>query len=75
MKIAWFARAGEIERTGPFDTQIKAFEAMRLVRRPDDAHWRYPPDLLVWPEEVPEPRSWRSQCPDCAQWRCMCVPE
>lgn len=54
MRIVWYARTRETERMGPFDSQVAAFKAMRLARRPDEttnSPARYPPDLLVWPEE------------------------
>ena len=54
MKVVWYARTREIERMGPFDSQVIAFRAMRLCLRPGEtlaSPPRYPPDLLVWPEE------------------------
>ena len=32
-KIKWFAKGGGIAKCGPFDTQIEATNAMRLVKR------------------------------------------
>lgn len=32
-KIVWFAKGGGIAKCGPFDTQIEATNAMRLVKR------------------------------------------
>lgn len=32
-RVLWFARGGGIARCGPFDTQIDAVNAMRLVKR------------------------------------------
>ena len=55
MLTVWYARTREIERMGPFRSQVIAFKAMRLVLRPGEtisSPARYPPDLLVWPEEV-----------------------
>jgi hypothetical protein len=50
--LEWFARGGGIARCGPFDSQVKAVAAMRLVRRkPTDPE--FPPDVFVWPEPIP----------------------
>ena len=74
MRIVWYARTREIERMGPFESQVLAFKAVRLAGSPPDAP-RYPPDLLVWPEEVQErpKRVEPLECSECAQIRCMCV--
>lgn len=32
-KIVWFAKGGGIAKCGPFDSQIEATNAMRLVKR------------------------------------------
>ena len=32
--IKWFAKGGGIARCGPYDTQVQAINAMRLVKRP-----------------------------------------
>jgi hypothetical protein len=32
-RVLWFARGGGIAKCGPFDTQIEAVNAMRLVHR------------------------------------------
>lgn len=32
-KVRWFARGGGIAKCGPFDSQIEATNAMRLVKR------------------------------------------
>ena len=65
-KVKWFARGGGIAQMGPFDTQIAATNAMRLVKRPartriahdgclvhePEQRQEFPPDVFVWPEEV-----------------------
>jgi hypothetical protein len=33
--IKWFARGGDIVKAGPFDTQIKAVNSMRLITESD----------------------------------------
>ncbi len=59
-KIVWFAKAGEIARCGPFESQLKAFNAMRLAhdssaRSAGSFHmlngFPFPSDIVVWPEE------------------------
>lgn len=45
-RIEWFARGGGIAQCGPFPTQVRAVEAMRLVAG------GFPGDVFVWPEEV-----------------------
>ena len=66
MRVQWFARGGGLTRTGPFETQVEAVKAMRLVRKKAtlDAktyefhtHFEphpdeFPPDVFVWPEEM-----------------------
>lgn len=67
--IRWFARGGGIRQCGPFRSQVEATNAMRLVEEDDDEYARlrsmhgssfrpqyrggFPPDVFVWPEEVP----------------------
>lgn len=43
-RVVWFARGGGIAKYGPFDTQIEAANAMRLVSG------GFPEDVFVWPE-------------------------
>ena len=54
-RIVWYARTDEIERAGPFTSQVVAFCAMRLAPQPgnnNNTHPKYPKNLLVWPEEI-----------------------
>jgi hypothetical protein len=55
-KIVWFARGGNIAKSGPYKTQIEAVNAMRLVNNPklDDTQPIFLRDIFVWPEEVTE---------------------
>jgi hypothetical protein len=46
-EIKWFARGGGIAKCGPFDTQLEATNAMRLVEDKG-----FPQDVFVWPEET-----------------------
>jgi hypothetical protein len=62
--IKWFACGGGIAECGPFDSQVEAWEAMRLappklsfraVLRGDSLPKparKHPPDTQVWPERV-----------------------
>lgn len=60
-KVKWYASGGGIARWGPFDTQMEAYQKMRLTQ---DARERqrlakgpdmpYPKDIVVWPETGPE---------------------
>lgn len=62
-KIVWFARGGGIKKAGPFDSQVAAVRAMKLIdegpnpvrcgnsfREP--LRGGFPSDVFVWPEEV-----------------------
>lgn len=42
--IVWYARGGDIAKSGPHRTQMKAVDAMRLVKG------GFPADVFVWPE-------------------------
>lgn len=51
-RVVWYARGGGIARTGPYRSQMEAWESMRYT----DAMRRatqlvYPADTVVWPEE------------------------
>jgi hypothetical protein len=53
-KIQWFARGGGLNRTGPFKTQVEAWEAMcysEAMRK--STRLDHPPDTAVWPEKIP----------------------
>ena len=54
-RIVWYARGGGIAKMGPFDSQVRATDALRLG--PDTKIFRnssliFPSDAFVWPEEV-----------------------
>jgi hypothetical protein len=50
-KVEWFARGGGIARTGPFDSQTDAWEAMRYTDElRKETGYDHPPDTAVWPE-------------------------
>ena len=49
MSIQWFARGGGIAKCGPYPSQLRAVDAMRLAGDKRDV---FPPDIFVWPEEV-----------------------
>lgn len=56
----WFARGGGIARTGPYATQVEAYDSMRLASPP--TAFPFPLDVVVWPEmvevrEVTKPKS------------------
>lgn len=40
-KIVWFARGGGIKQCGPFETQVDATNAMRLIEETDSDYARY----------------------------------
>lgn len=62
--IKWFACGGGIAEAGPFDSQVEAWEHMRLAPDASTYHERshrgelpkhprkHPPDTQVWPERV-----------------------
>jgi hypothetical protein len=49
-KIVWFARGGELAKSGPYHTQVAAVNAVRLANPKDNDV--FPPNAFVWPEEV-----------------------
>ena len=54
--VVWFARGGDIQRSGPFKTQLEATQSLRLRHRNTHAPEVpvFPPDAFVWCEEAPE---------------------
>ena len=50
-KIVWYASGGGVKETGPFDSQVKAWEAMTYSFRPHPSRI-HPADTNVWPVEV-----------------------
>ena len=59
--IGWFASGGDIARSGPYTSQMEAYNALRLTesaqRQQRETHGTdspYPRDLLVWPEPAME---------------------
>ena len=50
-RIVWFARAGDIARCGPFDSQVEAVNALRLHKTKGSLH-EFLPNMFVWPEEL-----------------------
>lgn len=53
MKIVrWYARGGDIAKTGPFRSQARAWEAMRYTDAlREQTRYDHPPDTAVWPVE------------------------
>jgi len=53
-KIVWYASGDDIRECGPFDSQVKAWDAMRYTypAHPGRIH---PADTHVWPVEVDDP--------------------
>lgn len=62
-KIVWFARGGDIARCGPYDSQVEATNAMRLIDEGPDPvrvgdsfrdplRGGFPDNVFVWPEDV-----------------------
>lgn len=56
-KVQWFAAGGGLARSGPYPTQMDAYEAMTLTsearerqRREYGVDMPYPRDVVVWPE-------------------------
>ena len=50
-KIVWYASGGGVKETGPFDSQVKAWEAMTYSFRPHPSRI-HPADTNVWPVEI-----------------------
>lgn len=49
--IVWYARGGDIARMGPFDSQVVAWERLRLIGSTPEFP-KYHQNALVWPERA-----------------------
>jgi len=50
-QIVWYAAGGGIKKTGPFDSQVKAWKAMVLAPAHQEKYGSiHPIDTRVWPE-------------------------
>ena len=55
-KIVWYARGGGLSRVGPFDSLVKAWEAMRYSDElRAKTRYDHPEHTVVWPERVTKP--------------------
>ena len=53
-KVVWYASGDDIRECGPFDSQVKAWDAMRYTYPAHPARI-HPADTHVWPVEVAVP--------------------
>lgn len=54
--VQWFAAGGGIAKVGPFNSQVEAWEYLRLTEaakaRSDKLGLTHPADSRVWPERT-----------------------
>ena len=50
-KTVWYARSGDIARMGPYDSQVKAAKAIKLVKQVR-SNAEFHDNAFIWPEEV-----------------------
>lgn len=50
-ELQWFARGGGIARSGPYGSEVEAWEAMELTEvLQSTTGYKHPLDAVVWPE-------------------------